>query len=61
MAHAKPLTRSAARKSGKQVERLVDTLQASPTTTGGPILAALKAEEDLLNLLTVARTRPDRG
>jgi hypothetical protein len=30
------LTRSAARKSGKQVERLVDTLQASPTTTGGP-------------------------
>jgi transposase len=54
------LTRSAARMRGKHVDRLVDTLQALPTTIGAPILAAWNAKEDLLDLLATARTPPDR-
>lgn len=54
------LTRSAARMSGKHVDRLVDTLQALPAKIGAPFLAAWNAKEDLLDLLAVARTRPDR-
>lgn len=54
------LTRSAARMSGKHVDRLVDTLDALPTAIGAPILAAWNAKEDLLDLLATARTRPDR-
>jgi transposase len=54
------LTRSAARMSGKHLDRLVDTIHALPATVGAPILAAWNAKEDLLDLLTTARTHPDR-
>ncbi|MGC5033965.1 ISL3 family transposase [Micromonospora sp. DT229] len=54
------LTRSAARMSGKHVDRLVDTLDALPAAIGAPILAAWNAKEDLLDLLAVARTQPNR-
>jgi transposase len=54
------LTRSAARMSGKHVDRLADTLEALPAKIGAPILAAWNAKEDLLDLLATARTRPDR-
>jgi hypothetical protein len=54
------LTRSAARMSGKHVDRLVDTPQSLPAKIGAPILAAWNAKEDLLDLLATARTRPDR-
>jgi len=54
------LTRSAARMSGKHVDRLVDTLTALPTRIGAPILAAWNAKEDLLDLLATARTQPNR-
>jgi transposase len=54
------LTRSAARMSGKHVDRLVDTLQSLPTTIGAPILAVWNAKEDLLDLLAIARTQPNR-
>jgi transposase len=54
------LTRSAARMPGELVDRLVDTLQALPTSIGAPILAAWNAKEDLLDLLAVARTQPTR-
>ncbi|MGS2620186.1 ISL3 family transposase [Micromonospora sp. LZ34] len=54
------LTRSAARMSGKHVDRLADTLEALPAKIGAPILAAWNAKEDLLDLLATARTQPDR-
>ncbi|MFJ6956309.1 ISL3 family transposase [Micromonospora aurantiaca (nom. illeg.)] len=54
------LTRSAARMPGKHVDRLVDTLDALPAAIGAPILAAWNAKEDLLDLLAVARTQPNR-
>jgi transposase len=54
------LTRSAARMSGKHVDRLVDTLDALPAKIGPPILAAWNAKEDLLDLLATARTQPHR-
>ncbi|MFG1955574.1 transposase, partial [Micromonospora sp. NPDC048830] len=54
------LTRSAARMSGKHVDRLVDTLDALPAALGVPILTAWNAKEDLLDLLAVARTQPNR-
>jgi transposase len=54
------LTRSVARMSGKHVDRLADTLEALPATIGAPILTAWNAKEDLLDLLALARTRPDR-
>src|SRR4051794_37409752 len=54
------LTRSAARMSGKHVDRLVDTLDALPAKIGPPILAAWNAKEDLHDLLATARTQPHR-
>jgi transposase len=54
------LTRSAARMPGKHVDRLVDTLQTLPAAIGAPILAAWNAKEDLLDLLAIARTQPNR-
>lgn len=38
----------------------IDTLDALPTPLGTPIMAAWNAEEDLLDLLAVARTQPNR-
>jgi transposase len=54
------LTRSAARMRGEHVDELVDDLAALPAAIAGPILAAWNAKEDLLDLLAVARTEPDR-
>ncbi|MDA0643106.1 ISL3 family transposase [Nonomuraea ferruginea] len=54
------LTRSAARMHGAQLDPMVDDLQALPQRLGAPILAAWNAKEDLLDLLALARTRPDR-
>ena len=54
------LTRSAARMRTEHVDRLTDTLSNLPAKIGQPILAAWNAKEDLLDLLALARTRPDR-
>ncbi|MEH1016866.1 ISL3 family transposase [Micromonospora sp. CPCC 206060] len=54
------LTRSAARMHARHVGRLADTLTNLPARIGAPILAAWNAKEDLLDLLAVARTHPDR-
>lgn len=54
------LTRSAARMRAEHVDRLADTLNNLPAKIGKPILAGWNAKEDLLDLLALARTRPDR-
>jgi transposase len=54
------LTRSAARMHARHVDRLTDTLSNLPARIGAPILTAWNAKEDLLDLLSVARTHPDR-
>ncbi|SDL76896.1 Transposase [Nonomuraea jiangxiensis] len=55
------LTRSAARMHGTQLDPMVDDLHALPARLGRPILAAWNAKEDLLDLLALARTHPDRS
>jgi transposase len=54
------LTRSAARIRGEHVDCLLDELSALPATIATPILSAWNAKEDLLDLLALARTHPDR-
>lgn len=54
------LTRSAARMHAKHLDPMVDDLHALPTGIGTPILTAWNAKEDLLDLLALARTHPDR-
>ena len=54
------LTRSAARMRAEHVDRLTDTLSNVPAKIGAPILAAWNAKEDLLDLLAIARTHPNR-
>jgi transposase len=54
------LTRSAARMRGEHVDALLDELSALPAAIATPILAAWNAKEDLLDLLALARTHPDR-
>jgi transposase len=54
------LTRSAARMHAKHLDPMVDDLHTLPTAIGTPILAAWNAKEDLLDLLALARTHPDR-
>lgn len=54
------LTRSAARMHGCQLDPMIDDLQALPAKIGKPILAAWNAKEDLLDLLALARTQPER-
>jgi transposase len=53
------LTRSAARMHASQLDPMVDDLHALGRI-GTPILAAWNAKEDLLDLLALARTHPDR-
>ncbi|TMR89304.1 ISL3 family transposase [Nonomuraea basaltis] len=53
------LTRSAARMHARQLDPMVDDLHALGRI-GTPILAAWNAKEDLLDLLALARTHPDR-
>jgi transposase len=54
------LTRSAARMHSHQLDPMIDDLQTLPKRLGAPILAARNAKEDLLDLLALARTHPDR-
>ena len=53
------LTRSAARMHGKHLDPMVIDLMR-PGRIGREILAAWEAKEDLLDLLALARARPDR-
>lgn len=54
------LTRSAARMHEKHLDPMIDDLRALPAAIGAPILDAWNAKEDLLDLLALARTHPDR-
>jgi len=54
------LTRNASRMHGDLVADLEGELKDLPTRIGAPILAAWNAKEDLLDLLAVARTHPNR-
>jgi transposase len=54
------LTRSAARMRGEHVDKLLDELSGLPAAIDTPILAAWNAKEDLLDLLALARTHPNR-
>jgi len=54
------LTRSAARMRGEHVDALLDELSRLPAAIATPILAAWNAKEDLLDLLALARTNPER-
>lgn len=54
------LTRSAARMPGDLVAELEGELKDLPEKIGVPILAAWNAKEDLLDLLALARTHPNR-
>jgi transposase len=54
------LTRSAARMHAKHLDPMVLDLHALPVKIGMPIYRAWNAKEDLLDLLALARTQPDR-
>ncbi|MER6578261.1 transposase [Nonomuraea sp. NPDC001023] len=54
------LPRSAARMHGSQLDPMVDDLMALPRRIAVPVLAAWNAKEDLLDLLSLARTYPAR-
>jgi transposase len=54
------LTRSAARMRGEHVDALLDDLSNLPEPIAAPITTAWHAKEDLLDLLALARTQPDR-
>jgi transposase len=54
------LTRSAARMRGEHVDTLLDELSNLPQAIGVPVTAAWHAKEDLLDLLALARTHPNR-
>jgi transposase len=54
------LTRSAARMGGEHVDALLDELSNLPPAIGEPITHAWHAKEDLLDLLDLARTHPNR-
>ncbi|SCL19964.1 zinc-finger of transposase IS204/IS1001/IS1096/IS1165 [Micromonospora rhizosphaerae] len=55
------LTRNASRMHGDHVADLEGELKDLPPRIGTPILAAWNAKEDLLDLLALARTHPNRG
>lgn len=54
------LTRSAARMRGEHVDALLDELSNLPAAIAEPITHAWHAKEDLLDLLALARTHPNR-
>lgn len=54
------LTRSAARMRGEHVDALLDDLSNLPEPIAAQITTAWHAKEDLLDLLALARTQPDR-
>ena len=55
------LTRSAARMHADHLDPMVEDLQALPKTIGAPILAAWNVKEDLMDLLALHGTHPNRG
>ncbi len=55
------LTRSAARMHADHLDPMVEDLQALPKKIGGPILAAWNIKEDLMNLLALHGTHPNRS
>jgi transposase len=54
------LTRSAARMHADHLDPMVEDLAALPKKIGGPILAAWNVKEDLMDLLALHGTGPDR-
>ncbi|MDY7091214.1 MAG: ISL3 family transposase [Actinomycetota bacterium] len=54
------LTRSAKRTRAERVDKLCDDISALPHKISVPVLTAWNAKEDLLDLLALARTTPDR-
>jgi transposase len=54
------LTRSARRMRADRVDKLCDEIAGLPAGLSTPILTAWNAKEDLLDLLALARTNPDR-
>jgi transposase len=54
------LTRKAAGMRGEHVDALLDELACLPKAIGEPIITAWNAKEDLLDLLALARTHPNR-
>jgi hypothetical protein len=54
------LTRSAKRMRAERVDKLCDDLAQLPAGISVPVLAAWNAKEDLLDLLALARTNPNR-
>jgi transposase len=55
------LTRSGARMHARHLDAMVDDLRSLPKKIGAPILAAWNAKEDLMDLLELHGTRPDRA
>lgn len=54
------LTRAAARMHAKHLDAMVDDLRALPKKIGEPILAAWNVKEDLMDLLALHGTHPNR-
>lgn len=54
------LTRSAARMHANQLDPMVEDLENLPQKIGAPILAAWNCKEDLMDLLALTHTGPDR-
>ena len=54
------LTRSAKRMRAERVDKLCDEIAALSAGISVPVLSAWNAKEDLLDLLALARTHPDR-
>jgi len=54
------LTRSGARMHARHLDPMVDDLRSLPKKIGLPILAAWNAKEDLMDLLELHGTHPDR-
>ena len=55
------LARAAARMHADHLDPMVDDLKTLPTKIGGPILAAWNVKEDLMDLLALHGTHPNRG
>jgi transposase len=55
------LTRSGARMHARHLDAMVDDLRSLPKMIGAPILAAWNAKEDLMDLLDLHGTHPDRA
>lgn len=55
------LTRSAAKTKGALLDPMIDDLQALPKETGQPIIKAWNCKEDLMDLLALTHTHPNRA